>query len=150
MQIFIILIFIVVSYFVFTNSRLSEYASTAAKYDSMNYDLSISYSQDINAALSSDYLLDQGTISIKNPNKRDVSSIVRLYISENANLDLVDFIIDGNLIDTTNAAIKDGYYVITVLNCKIDAYENKYIDAKIKGDPFYITPFSYKFDVESF
>lgn len=150
MQIFAIIVFVVVSYFAFTNSRLSQFASMAAKYSRMDSGLSVSYSKDTNSVLATADLLDKGTLSIKNPNKIGTSSIVYLYVSEDAKLDNVEFVIDGNTIDTTDAKVKDGYYILPVLNCELDAYENKLIDAEIKGNPYYITSFSYKFDVVSF
>ena len=149
-QIIVTCIFVVVSYFVFTNSRIGEYASTAAYYDTNNVDLMVSYKQDSETILSTENVLDKGILSVKNPNKRGVSSIVYLYISENANLDTIEFIIDGNKIDTTNRTIEDGYYIFPVLDCEIPAFEYKYIDTEIQGDAFFTTPFSYKFNVESF
>lgn len=149
-QIIVIIAFVIASYFIFTNSRLSEFANTARAYDTMNVDLMVSYSQDTDAILKTADTLDKGILSVKNPNKREVNSIVYLYISEDANLKNVEFIIDGNIIDTTNATLKDGYYVLPVLDCEIDAFQYKYIDTEIKGDAFYTTPFSYRFNVESF
>lgn len=149
-QIIVICIFVTVSYFAFTNSRIAEFASTAAYYDTNNVNLMVSYKQDSASVLNTENLLDKGTLAVKNPNKRNVSSTVYLYVSEDANLDIIDFLIDGNKIDTTNKVIEDGYYVFSVLDCEIPAFEYKYIDAEIQGDAFFTAPFSYKFDVESF
>ena len=149
-QIIVICLFVVGSYFVFTNSRIAEFASTAAYYDTNNVDLMVSYKQDSASVLSTENILDKGTLSVKNPNKRNVSSTIYLYISEDANIDTIDFLIDGNKIDTTNKVIEDGYYVFSVLNCDIPAFEYKYIDTEVQGDAFFTAPFSYKFNVESF
>ena len=149
-QIIVIMIFVVTSYFIFTNSSISKYASIAAAYDTMNVDLMVSYKRDNDAVLRNVNILDKGTLSVKNPNKRNVSSILYLYVSEDANLDLVDFIVDGNVVDTTNKVIKNGYYVFVALDCEIEAFEYKYIDTQIKCNAFYTEPFSYMFNVESF
>ena len=148
-QICCIAVFIVVSYFLFTNSRISQYAGIAAAYDTTNVDLMMSYTQDSDAVLNTEDTLDKGIIAIKNPNKRNVNSTIYLYISENAKLDTIDFIIDGNVIDTTNAEIKDGYYIVSISNFEIDAFDEKYMEAEIKGNPYYTIPFSYLFNIES-
>ena len=147
-QICFILIFIVATYFIFTNSRIAQFASTAAAYDNINLDLSISYSQDSEAILNVEDTLDKGKLSIQNPNKKAVLSTVYLYVSKDAHLDEVEFIVDGNIIDTKNAEESNEYYVFPVYECTMSAFEKKYIDSEIKGDAFYTTPFSYMFDVE--
>ena len=149
-QICVIIAFMITIYYLFTNSRISQYASTAAAYDTMNMDFMLSYLQDTDAVLNTADTLDKGILSVKNPNKREASSTIYLYISEDANLENIEFIIDGNKIDTTNATVSDGYYVLPALNCEIDAFQYKYIDTEIKGNAFNTTPFSYKFGVESF
>ena len=147
-QILVIIVFMVASYFIFTNSRISQFASTAAAYDNMKFDLSISYSKDSEAILNSANTLDKGTISIKNPNKKDALSTLYMYVREEVNLDQVEFIVDGNAVDTANAKLEDGYYVFQVYEGNIGAYEKKYIDSEIKGNAFYVAPFTYKFDVQ--
>ena len=149
-QIVVTTIFVVVSYFMFTNSRIGKYASVAAAYDTMDLDLMVSYKQSVEAILTSENTLDKGVLSVKNPNKKNMNSTVYLYISDNANLNIVDIIIDGNTVNTKIAYKQDGCYVIPILNCEINAYDSKYINTEIKGDAFYITPFSYRFNVVSF
>ena len=149
-QICMILVFVVVSYFIFTGSRLANFASIAAAYDTEKRDLMVSYDKDTDAILSSENTLDKGVLNVKNPNRDSVSSTIYLLISTDANLDTVEFIIDGNTVDTTNATVEDNYYVISVLDYEIGAYQDKAIETEVVGNPFYTTSFSYRFDVESF
>lgn len=150
-QIIIAIIFMIVSYFIFTNSRLSELGQVAHAYDTMNIDLMTNYVIDNDTVMDNENLLGKGTLSIKNPNKRNANAETYLLVSDNAKLNTVKFIVNGLELDTNNASLESGYYVIKVEDYKMVPFEDKTYDLEIEGNPFYTTAFDYKFDVkESF
>lgn len=150
-QIFVIVVFVVASYFIFTQSRLADLAQVAHAYDTMNINLMTNYVTDDEAVMKSEDLLSKGTLAIKNPNKKGATAETYLLVSKNAKLNTVKFIVNGVELDTNNAEINDGYYVIKVEDYKMVPFEDKTYDLEIEGNPYYVAAFDYKFDVkESF
>ena len=147
-QIFVIIGFVIGSYFIFTNNRMAELGQIAHAYDTMNIDLMTNYVRDDNAVLTTENLLAKGTLAVKNPNKRSYNAVVNLRVSKNAKLNTVVFKVNGNELNTDNAEIKEGYYVINVENGVMDAFEDRNYTLEIEGSPYYTAAFDYVFEVK--
>lgn len=150
-QICLVIVFIVVSYFLFTESRLADFAKTANAYDTMNLNFMISYDRDKKSLINSDTLLDKGTLAIRNPNKKDTNATVNLLISKNAKLDEVEFVVNGEKVNMDNMSENKDYYVVSLDNRDFLAYEDATYSTLVVGNPYHTQGFSYTFDVvESF
>lgn len=150
-RIFLVITFTIISYFVLTNSRLATYASVVAQNDTANYDLQVLYGKEEIDSYDRGNLLDKGTLSIKNPNNHVVTANVNFKISDTANLDDMDIIINNKPLDKDKKQLVDNYYIIPIENNQIESYEDVSYNTEIYGDPYKMTAFNYDFDItESF
>lgn len=148
-QIIFIIVLMIGTYFIFTGSRLASYASVAGTYDNAKYDLQMLYAKnDANNSLNE---LDSGVLQLRNPNKYAVTANVKFKVSDNANLDAISILINGNELDKTAYTIKDGYYYFDVEQCEMPSYYEKEYDTSILVNGRFDSTFYYNYDVtESF
>ena len=140
-----IIAFLIVSYGLFTNGRLATTSKIASAFDMANLDFMINYSQSSNNEAINE-TLDSGTLAIRNPNKNEVNATVNMLINEDADLENIKFIVNGNELK----AVKENYhYIITVDSRTFNPYEDAIYKTEIEG---YTTSYlTYTFDViESF
>lgn len=156
LEILLVVVILIISYFVFTNANLSSASLVAKSYDEGQYNVYVMYGKtalNSEAIALNENIVDQGELSVKNPNKTPLYADVVLMIKEDENLNLttINMTIDDLLVDLSHAELKNGYYELTIKTEEMQAYDSFKSTVTIFADPLEAPKIDYTFKIiESF
>ena len=157
-EICVLIVFMVVSFVIFTNSGLSSYAQIAANGSEPMKDLEILYARNVQngyVVLSNANLLDTGVLTIKNTNNYVVSAkaTLKMEMSSIDNLDLITLEVNDKIVDKSNFYICEDYYCLDIGKSEVESKKTLEFKINIYGDALYVDTnrLNYHFEVtESF
>lgn len=154
-EIVVLSMLIFVSYWIFDSSNLSASASVAKASTSVNNATQVLYgrtSVDISDVLSSESLIDKGTLTIKNTNNKRVNIEIILSI-ENKEFDLNNYSFEFSNTKVDEHDVKstvDGYE-LSLGSLTLEPYETFKDALSVYGNPYTADKFEYTFKIiESF
>lgn len=124
-----IVLFVIVSYVVFSMNNLAGSAQIAEAYSSNDYDFQTSFSRtsnNINDIMAYSNLLDKGELVVRNPNKTAKAVKVVLIIEDASkdDFDGLEIKFNDETVDLSKMTTDGVTYKIELNDISIDAYEN--------------------------
>jgi len=127
LEIFIVIIMVIISYFVFTNTHLSETAAIAEKYDNANYNIQMTYGkteETENAILAYANLIDRGVLSIRNPNNSNKRvELDLIFNGDPIYLNYIEAEYNGEKIDLKNHTENNGRFIVRLDSIELSSYQ---------------------------
>ncbi len=129
LEISMVVLFLIMSYFVFSTNNLAGSAQIAEAYSSSDYDFQTTFSRtsdNINDIMTFSNLLDKGELVVRNPNRIDKNVKVVLVIegAENIEFDGLKIEFNDETVNLSNISYDGNTYEIELNEITIDAYAN--------------------------
>ncbi len=156
LEILLVVIILIISYTVFTNANLSTASLIAKNYDESQYNVYVMYGKTASnndAIALNENIIDQGELSIKNPNKTSIYADIVLMVKDEKNINWEDIkmTIDGKIVDLDKKMLTNGYYEIDIKTIDMQAYETYKNTITLFGNPLENPKIDYTFKIiESF
>ncbi len=155
LEIIIVILLMIFSYIIITTNNLSESAKIANEFAKTDLNAQVMYGrthENSNNIAYYENIIDEGTLSIRNPNIHDKKVDVILVIEgPMEKIQNLDFYFDDKKIDLISAKLEDGRYKQVVGNYTLLPYQNIEKILNIKGNPYDKLDIQYTFEcVESF
>lgn len=156
LEIFLVVLFLIISFQAFTQTGLSASASVAEVYNASKLELQVLYGRtnsNRDSVLQFENLLDRGELEIKNPNSSTTNIDIKMILTkgELKNLNSIAISVDDEFIDVSQAIEKDGTYEIALKSTKLKGYTRLKHTISIYGDALNTPILEYTFKVtESF
>lgn len=129
LEISMVVLFLIMSYFVFSTNNLAGSAQIAEAYSSSDYDFQTTFSRtsdDINDIMTFSNLMDKGELVVRNPNRTDKSVKVVLVIEsvENVGFNGLEIKFNDETVNLSNVLSDGNKYEIELNEISIEAYAN--------------------------
>ncbi len=152
LEIVMISIFVVLSYFVFSMNNLQSSAKIAEAYSQDDYDFQTSFSRtssNIDDIMTFSNLLDKGELVVRNPNRlaKNVKIVMLIEGNEEVDLEALEIKVNDRAVDLSNITFDGETYKVELSNCLIGAYSNYKDIVEFYGESSSNIDFNYTFQV---
>lgn len=150
LEIVFVVTLLIVSYGSFTTSNLSAAMSTAEESVKTKRDVQLSFNrtnENILSVMNNENVLDEGVLSLKNPNKMDVAVTIVLCVKYDSNINVGTYKIGigDEILELKDAKIEDGYFKLDISKRAIKKYNSQDMTVTIYGNPYAGTKLEYTF-----
>ena len=156
LEMIVVLVLVANCYVGLKSNNLQSSASLAKYYAAGNKEAIVNYQRneetDDIMLLSNANLIEDGYISVQNPNEVTMKAVIKVYIERKSDIDIEKLIISVDGLSNAKKDIKvtNNYYIITTKSIFLQPNEQEKYNIKFYYDGNYANEFNYLLQVESY
>lgn len=156
LEMIVVLVLVANCYVGLKSNNLQSSASLAKYYAAGNKEAIVNYERNEDAdnimLLSNATLIEDGDITIQNPNEVSMKAVIKVYIEKKSNIDVEKLVIsvDGLSNAKNDIKVTNNYYIINTKSIFLKPNEQEKFNIKFYYDGEYSENFNYLLQVESY